>query len=116
MKNIRFLIIILAILKFLLPFILQNGAYQPYRDEYLFLDQANHPDWGYLENPPIITALAWVTKMLGSNIVWIKLWPALFGALTFYLTAALALAFGCILFSVFLLFMGLVVTSIHRIH
>ncbi len=116
MKNIRFLIVILAILKFLLPFILQNGAYQPFRDEYLYLDQANHLDWGYLENPPNITALAWVTNMLGSNIVWIKLWPALFGALTFYLTSELALAFGGKSFSVFLVFMAMVVTSILRIH
>ena len=116
MKNIRFLIIILAILKFLLPFILQNGAYQPFRDEYLYLDQADRMDWGYLENPPIITALAWITKLLGSNIVWIKLWPSLFGAFTFYLSCEMAIAFGGKSFSVFLIFMAYIVTAILRIH
>ena len=116
MKNIRLVIIILAIIKFLLPFLLQYAAYQPHRDEYLFLDQASHMDWGFLENPPLITAMAWVTKLLGGNIVWIKVWPSLFGALTFYLTAELALAFGGRSFSIFLVFMAFVVTSILRIH
>jgi len=104
MKNIRLVIIILAIIKFLLPFLLQNAAYQPHRDEYLYLDQAGHMDWGFLENPPMITAMAWISKLLGGNIVWIKIWPSLFGAFTFYLTAELALAFGGKSFSGFIIF------------
>jgi len=116
MKNIRFLIIILAILKFLIPYVLQNGAYQPHHDEYLYLDQSNHLDWGYYENPPFVSALAFITKAMGNNIVWIKFWPSLFGALTFYITCEIAVAFGGWSFSVFLVFMAFVVTSILRIH
>ena len=116
MKNIRFLIIILAVLKFLIPYVFQHGVYQPHQDEYLYLDQANHLDWGYYENPPLIAGLAFITKALGNNIVWIKFWPSLFGAFTFYITCEIALAFGGRSYAVFLVFMAYVLTSILRIH
>ena len=41
----------------LLKFILQWKAipqYGMHRDEFLYLDMANHPGWGYLEVPPFI--------------------------------------------------------------
>ena len=116
MKNIRLLIIILALIKILIPYVLQNAVYQPYKDEFLYLDQAAHLDWGYYENPPLISLFAWITKIWGNNFVWIKFWPSIFGALTFYVTAEMALAFGGRSFSVFLVFMAFTVTSLLRIH
>ena len=115
MKNIRLLIFILAILKFILPFVLQNGHYQPHRDEFLYLDQGNHLDWGYVENPPIISFFGYLTRLLGNEMVWIKFWPSLFGALTFYLTAEIVLSFGGASFAIFLLFLSFVVTGFLRI-
>ena len=36
------------ILKFVLQYVLIDPEYDLHRDEYLHLDQAGHPAWGYL--------------------------------------------------------------------
>ena len=56
--------------------------YELQRDEYLHLDQANHLAWGYISVPPVTSWIAYLIKLLGSSVFWIKFFPALFGALT----------------------------------
>ena len=57
----------LALIKFLLPFLLQNSDYQPHRDEFLYLAEGSHPAFGYMEVPPLISVFAWLTKRLGNQ-------------------------------------------------
>lgn len=70
------------ILKFILEYALVHPAYDLQRDEYLHLDQANHPAWGYTSIPPLTSWVSWMIKALGGSVFWVKFFPALFGAIT----------------------------------
>ena len=98
------------IAKFLLQYLLYNPAYDLQRDEYLYLDQANHLDWGYLSVPPFTSWISRVIAYLGDTVFWIRFFPALFGALTMVIVwkaieelkgglFALVLGATCVLFS-----------------
>ena len=86
MKKDYWILILFIIAKFALQYSLISPEYELHRDEYLHLDQANHLAWGYLSVPPVNSWLAWIIKMLGNSIFWVKFFPALFGALTIVLT------------------------------
>jgi 4-amino-4-deoxy-L-arabinose transferase-like glycosyltransferase len=75
-------LLLFILLKFLCQYHLANPYYDLQRDEYLHLDQANHLAWGYLSVPPFTSWVAWIIKLLGSSVFWIRFFPALFGALT----------------------------------
>ena len=70
------------ILKFLLQYMLISPEYDLQRDEYLYLDQANHLAWGYISIPPLTAWISFLIKLLGNSVFWVKFFPALFGALT----------------------------------
>ncbi|MDB5243231.1 MAG: 4-amino-4-deoxy-L-arabinose transferase-like protein, partial [Spirosoma sp.] len=61
---------------------LLSSAYDLHRDEYLHLDQANHPAWGYLSVPPVTAWFALIIRWLGNSAWAVRFVPALFGALT----------------------------------
>jgi hypothetical protein len=88
------LIYALALVKFVLPFLLQHSAYEPHRDEFLYLAEARHMAWGYLELPPVLSALSLVTNAFGGGLFWIKFWPSLGGALTYVLVGRMILLLG----------------------
>ena len=69
-------------LKFLLQFLLLGPDYELHRDEFLHLDQANYLAWGYLSVPPFTSWTSYLIQLLGNSIFWIKLFPAVYGALT----------------------------------
>jgi hypothetical protein len=98
------------IAKFLLQYFLNNPVYDLQRDEYLYLDQANHLAWGYVSVPPLTSWISTVIAFLGNTFFWIRFFPALFGALTIAIVwkaieelkgtlFALVLGSTCILFS-----------------
>lgn len=87
MRKYNRLILLLAIARFVLPYLLQNPAYEPHRDEFLYLAEGQHVAWGFLEVPPLLSIFAWLTNVLGNSIFWIKFWPNLFGSLTFVICA-----------------------------
>src|SRR5437868_15209499 len=87
-------IVILALVKFLLPFILVNPVWELHRDEYLYYQQGQHLDIGFLENPPLIGFLAYISGIFGGSSVAIKIWPALFGSFTLITTAAISRELG----------------------
>jgi hypothetical protein len=70
------------VLKFILHYALIGEAYNLHRDEYLYLDQAHHLDWGYVSVPPFTSWVSLLISFLGSGVFWVKFFPALFGALT----------------------------------
>jgi hypothetical protein len=88
------LIYVLAAIKFALPFLLQNAVYEPHRDEFLYLAEARHMAWGYLEVPPVLSALSFISNLFGGSLFWIKFWPSLGGALTYVLVGRMILMFG----------------------
>lgn len=82
MKKNYLILFFFIIAKFILQYSLISPEYELHRDEYLHLDQGNHLAWGYLSVPPVNSWLAWLVKIAGGSVFWVKFFPALFGALT----------------------------------
>lgn len=110
------LIIFLALVKFILPFILVNTVWELHRDEYLYYQQGQHFDVGYLENPPLIGLLGYISSMFGGSWFWIKFWPALFGATTLIVTSAITKDLGGKLFAQIIAVLGILFSAYMRIH
>ncbi len=71
-----------VIAKMVLQYMLIHPVYDLHRDEYLHLDQAKHPAWGYLSVPPVTSWISAIIGWLGNGVFWVHFFPALFGALT----------------------------------
>ncbi len=116
MKNSNRLLYLLALIKFLLPFFLQNSIYEPHRDELLYLAEGHHMAWGFMEVPPLLSVFAWLTHLFGDSMFWIKVWPSLFGALTYILTGKIILSLGGRSFALFLAFLSFILSGYLRVH
>ena len=99
------LLYFLALIKFILPYLLQNSYYEPHRDEFLYLSEGRHMAWGYMEVPPLLSVFAWFTNLFGGGMLWIKFWSSLFGAFTFIITGKIVLSFGGKSYALLLLFL-----------
>jgi len=116
MKKEYRLLYLLALIKLILPFILQNGVYEPHRDEFLYLAEGLHMAWGYMEIPPLLSVFAWLTNLFGGSLFLIKLWPSLFGALTYIVVGRLVLSLGGRAFALFLSFLPFIFGVYLRVH
>src|SRR5664279_2547759 len=116
MKGLNRFLYLLAFIKFILPFFLQNSFYEPHRDEFLYLDEGSHPAFGFMEVPPLLSVFAWLTQRLGNNLFWIKFWPSLIGALNLILVGKIVLSEGGKWFALFLLFCCFFFTAYLRVH
>lgn len=71
------------------------GRYGIFRDELYYLACADHLDWGYVDQPPLIAAIAWFARhVFGDSLVGLRLLPALAGAALVWLTGVLAREMG----------------------
>src|SRR5215471_17610032 len=109
------LLYFLAILKIIIPYLLQNPVYEPHRDEFLYLAEGHHLAWGFMEVPPLLSLFAWLTNLLGDGMFWVKLWPSLFGAATFVISGKIALSLGGKNFSLVLLFLSFMLSAYLRL-
>src|SRR5690349_21683201 len=116
MKKIPAIILLLAMLKFVLPFLLQHPAYELHRDEYLYYAQGQHLDLGFLENPPLIALMGWISSLLGGSFFWIKFWPSLFGAFTLLVSAGIARQLGGGLYAQLIVALGILFSAYLRVH
>jgi hypothetical protein len=116
MKQEKRLLYILALIKLVLPFFLQDAVYEPHRDELLYLAEGHHLAWGYMEVPPLLSVFAWLVNISGGSMFWIKWWPSLFGAITFLLTGKIILSLGGKWFALLLGFLPFVTGAYLRIH
>ncbi len=80
-QNYWLLILFLA-MKMVIQFMAVNPIYELQRDEFLYLDQANHLAAGYICVPPFTAWISAIIYSLGGSLFWIRFCPALFGALT----------------------------------
>jgi hypothetical protein len=115
-NNYLLIILLLAAIKFVLPFLLSHSAFEPHRDEYLYYEQGQHLAFGYLENPPLIGLLAFVSSLFGGSFFWLKFWPALFGSFTLLVTAGIVKELGGNLFAQIIASSGILLTAYLRIH
>ena len=75
--------------------------YGYFRDALYYLACAEHLDWGYVDQPPLIAALAWIARhTLGTSLRALLFWPALAGCARILLTAAFARELGARRFGV----------------
>jgi 4-amino-4-deoxy-L-arabinose transferase-like glycosyltransferase len=116
MRKEKVLLLCLLLLKVALPFFLSHPVYDLHRDEYLYFEQGQHLDLGYLENPPLIGFLAAISSLFGGSFFSIKLWPALFGAATLWVTVQMVKEFGGGLYAQVIAAMGILFTAYLRIH
>lgn len=107
---------ILAGIKFLLPFLLQHPIYEMHRDEFLYLEQGNHPAWGFMEVPPLLSIFSYVTQLLGADFFWVKFWPALFGALNLFIVYMMAKEMGGKIFAQILAGLSMITGAYLRVH
>ena len=109
-------IFLLAVLKFLIPFLLIHPAFELQRDEYLYYQQGQHFDLGYLENPPLLSYLGYVSSWFGNKEWLVRFWPAFVGALTVLVTCLITARLGGKAFGQFLAGLGVITGAFLRVH
>ena len=99
----------LSAFKLLLHF-LTSGRYGYFRDELYYLACAEHLDWGYVDQAPLIALVARVQRAaLGDSLFAVRFLPALAGAATVFLTGLLARELGGRRFGVALACLALII-------
>ncbi|MGC2130988.1 MAG: glycosyltransferase family 39 protein [Candidatus Aquilonibacter sp.] len=73
---------------------LGNAHYGFFRDELYFIICGLHPQWGYVDQPPVVPLLAAFTQLGGHSLFLLRLIPALCAAAGVYVTCLLVLEFG----------------------
>ena len=72
----------------LLIHFLTGANYELHRDEMLYFEMGSHLSWGFASTPPFISFLAFIIKSIfGYHEFFVKLFPAIFGALIIILIA-----------------------------
>ncbi|HTT00584.1 MAG TPA: glycosyltransferase family 39 protein [Steroidobacteraceae bacterium] len=102
---------------------LANGRYGIFRDELYFIVCGQRPDWGYVDQPPVVPLLAsWAHAIFGDCLWGFRLLPALVMTATLALTAEFTRSIGggrfaqwlaglCVLFNVIFLAQGLLFST-----
>jgi hypothetical protein len=83
-------VVLLALAKFAIQFA-TAGRYGIFNDELYNLACARHLAAGYVDQPPLIAVLAWVSvHLFGSSLFGLRFLPAVAGALTVWVTGRIA--------------------------
>ena len=84
------IVLFIAVAKLLFHLFTAN-RYGIFRDELYYLACAEHLDWGYVDQPPLIALIAWFsTKVFGDSLLGLRFLPALAGAALVWLTGKIA--------------------------
>jgi hypothetical protein len=79
----------------LLFHLLIANRYGIFRDELYYLACAEHLDFGYVDQPPLIAIIAWFARhVFGESLIGLRFLPALAGAVMVWLTGKLAREMG----------------------
>ncbi|MBD5635613.1 MAG: glycosyltransferase family 39 protein [Candidatus Eremiobacteraeota bacterium] len=71
-----------------------NAHYGFFRDELYFIACGRRPDWGYVDQPPLVPLLAAGTQAFGHSLFLLRAIPALFAAAGVFTTCLLVTEFG----------------------
>jgi hypothetical protein len=75
--------------------LLTSTRYGYFRDALYYLACSEHLAFGYVDQPPLIAVIAWITRhTLGTSLPALLFWPALAGAARIVLTSAFARELG----------------------
>jgi len=79
----------------LLFHLLIANRYGIFRDELYYLACSQHLAWGYVDQPPLIAFIAWLTRhAFGTSLIGLRLLPAIAGAALVWLTGKLTREMG----------------------
>ena len=88
------LVLFIAAAKLLFHLLTAN-RYGIFRDELYYLACADHLDWGYVDQPPLIALITWVsTRAFGSSLLALRFLPAVAGAALVWLTGCITKELG----------------------
>jgi Dolichyl-phosphate-mannose-protein mannosyltransferase len=110
------ILLLLVAVKLVLQYLLVNPVYELHRDEFLYLNQADHLAFGYISVPPLSAFISKLIFLLGGSMFWIKFFPALFGTLTIVFTWLIIESLAGSLFSKILASCALVFSPLMRIN
>ncbi len=72
-----------------------SARYGYHRDELYFLACARHLAWGYVDQPPLVPFVAWLSpKLFGASVVSLRVFPALAGGAAVVFSALTARELG----------------------
>ena len=71
-----------------------NPHYGFFRDELYLIICGQHPQWGYVDQPPVTPLLSAGTQLFGHSLVLLRAVPAFFAAAAVYVTCLLAEELG----------------------
>src|SRR4051812_19191569 len=75
------LVVLCAAVVRLLLYVFAGGKYGYFVDEFYYLACGRHLAWGYVDQPPLIAAIAWAGNLLfGESLYAIRFLPALAAA------------------------------------
>jgi len=74
--------------------LLGNPHYGYFRDELYFIICGQHPQWGYVDQPPVAPLLAAASQLFGHSLILLRAVPALFAGAGAYVTCLLVLEMG----------------------
>jgi hypothetical protein len=86
-----YIIAFFALVKLLIPFVFIHSQFELHRDEYLYLADADHLAWGYIEMPPLLAFLGFISKLLGGTVFTVRLWGGISGALTVWVVGKIVM-------------------------
>ncbi len=111
-----YIITVFAILKFSVAFVLIHPAFELHRDEFLYLADARHLSWGYIEMPPMLALLGRISIWLGATEATVYVWGGLFGAATLIITGMMVMKLGGNRFAVFIACLSFLCSGFLRMH
>ncbi len=71
-----------------------NPHYGFFRDELYFIICGRHPQWGYVDQPPVIPLLAAASQLFGISLIGLRAISAVFAAASVFVTCRLVQEFG----------------------
>ena len=90
----RAVLIYLSLISLLIHLFI-NSEFGFHRDEFLYIALGEHLDWGFLEVPPLVAVIAFVSRLIfGHSYFAYHFFPALAGAATVYFTGRTARELG----------------------
>jgi hypothetical protein len=110
------ILLLLISIKLILQYALVNPVYELHRDEFLYLNQADHLAFGYICVPPFTAFISKIIYLLGGSMFWIRFFPALFGALTIIFTWLIVESASGSIFSRIVAASALVFSALARIN
>jgi hypothetical protein len=74
---------------------LTNGGYGYFRDEFYYMACGEHLAWGYVDHPPFVALMAFLTRhLLGDSLFALRFFPAICGGLIVLLTGLMTRELG----------------------